>query len=57
MLLMFAAGVANLAWMAVLTLAMAYEARGRFGRQAALGFGIGLLWLGLIAATGVSIAF
>jgi predicted metal-binding membrane protein len=57
MLLMFAAGVANLGWMAVLTVAMAYEARGRFGRQAALGFGIALLWLALIAATGVVIAF
>jgi predicted metal-binding membrane protein len=57
MLLMFAAGVANLAWMGLLTVAMAYEVRGRFGREAALGFGIALLWLALVAATGVVIAF
>ena len=43
MLLMFAAGFANLAWMAVLTGVMVYEARGRAGHRAALAFGVLLL--------------
>jgi predicted metal-binding membrane protein len=57
MLLMFAAGFANLIWMAVLAIAMAYEALGRHGRRSASAFGVALLWLALVAATGVTIAF
>jgi predicted metal-binding membrane protein len=54
MLLMFAAGFANLAWMAVLAGLMAYEAIGRHGQRVASAFGLALLvlagavlWLGL----------
>ena len=57
MLLMFAAGLANLVWMVVLAIAMAYETTGSHGRRLALAFGVGLLWLALIAATGVTMAF
>jgi predicted metal-binding membrane protein len=45
MLLMFAAGFANLWWMAVLTGLMAYEVRGRHGQLASVVAGIGLLAL------------
>jgi len=49
MLLMFAAGFANLAWMAILTLVMTYEALGRHGHRVAAVFGSALL--GLAAAS------
>jgi predicted metal-binding membrane protein len=45
MLLMFAAGFANLWWMAALTGLMAYEVRGRHGQLASLVAGIALLAL------------
>lgn len=57
MLLMFAAGFANLAWMAVLAMVMAYEAIGARGRQVGLTFGLVLLGLATIAANGVALAF
>ncbi|HET7027874.1 MAG TPA: DUF2182 domain-containing protein [Candidatus Limnocylindrales bacterium] len=57
MLLMFAAGVANLAWMAVLAAAMAYEALGRRGSTFGILFGLALLDLAAIAGTGFTIAF
>jgi predicted metal-binding membrane protein len=43
MLLMFAAGVANLWWMAGLTALMVYEKTGRRGRRAVPVAGIALL--------------
>jgi predicted metal-binding membrane protein len=49
MLLMFAAGFANLAWMAALTSVMVYEARGRAGHRAAVVVGVALLVLSLVA--------
>ena len=53
MLLMFAAGFANLWWMAVLAAAMAYETIGRHGQRAAPVVGILLLGLaGLVVLTG-----
>ena len=45
MLLMFAAGFANLAWMAALTAVMTYEAIGRHGHLVAAAFGSTLLAL------------
>ena len=45
MLLMFAAGFANLAWMAILAAVMAYEAAGRHGQRVASAFGLALLAL------------
>jgi predicted metal-binding membrane protein len=45
MLLMFAAGFANIAWMAVLAAVMAYEAIGRHGQRVASVFGLALLAL------------
>jgi len=57
MLLMFAAGVANLAWMAVLAAAMAYEALGRHGARFGILLGFALLDLAAIAATGVVLGF
>jgi predicted metal-binding membrane protein len=48
MLLMFAAGVASLAWMAVLTAVMAYEVLGRHGQRAASVVGVILLSSALI---------
>jgi predicted metal-binding membrane protein len=57
MLLMFAAGVANLAWMAVLAAAMAYEALGRHGARFGIVLGFVLLDLAAIAATGVVLGF
>jgi predicted metal-binding membrane protein len=51
MLLMFAAGVANLAWMGALTAVMVYEKVGRHGRRLATGVGVGLLaWSALVLA-------
>ena len=49
MLLMFAAGVANLWWMAALTAVMAYEVMGRHGPRAASAIGITLLGLACLA--------
>jgi predicted metal-binding membrane protein len=57
MLLMFAAGFANLAWMAILAAVMAYEAVGRHGQRVASAFGLALLalavavvWSGLVGS-------
>ena len=53
MLLMFAAGFANLWWMAGLAVLMAYETIGRHGHRAAVAAGGVLLGLaGLVAVTG-----
>ncbi len=41
--MMFAAGVANLWWMAALTALMVYEKTGRHGRQAAAVAGVALM--------------
>lgn len=57
MLLMFAAGLANLAWMAILAAVMAYEVSGRDGRLVSPAFGIGLLALAGLAASGVWLGF
>lgn len=57
MLLMFAVGVANIAWMAVLAAVMAYEALGRHGRLAGQGFGVLLITLGALVAMGVPAGF
>ncbi len=48
MLVAFAAGVANLAWMAGLTLLMVFEKTGRGGERAAAPIGVGLIALGLL---------
>lgn len=51
MLLMFAAGVANLVWMAILTAVMVSEKAGRQGRRLAPVVGVALLvWAGLVLA-------
>lgn len=52
MLLMFAAGFADLLWMAVLTIVMTYEAIGRHGHHVAQAFGYVLLVLALASLTG-----
>jgi predicted metal-binding membrane protein len=52
MLLLFAAGVDNLAWMAGLTCVMAYEALGRHGAKLGLAFGVALLGLAGLTAIG-----
>jgi predicted metal-binding membrane protein len=53
MLVMFAAGFANLWWMAALTAVMAYETLGRHGQRAARAVGILMLGLaGLVVLTG-----
>ena len=51
MVLMFAAGVANIAWMALLTALMAYETLGRQGIRVSRIAGFGLLSLALLALT------
>jgi predicted metal-binding membrane protein len=48
MLLMFAAGVANLWWMAALTTVMVYEAVGPHGRRAASMVGLALIGLAIL---------
>lgn len=48
MLVAFAAGVANLAWMAVLTVIMVFEKTGRGGRRGVAPIGIGLIALGVL---------
>jgi predicted metal-binding membrane protein len=51
MLLMFAAGLANLLWMAGLAAIMVYEKTGRYGRALVPVVGVVLLvWAGLVAA-------
>ncbi len=50
MLLMFAAGAANLIWMAALTAVMVYEKVGRSGRRAAPVVGVWLLSLAVLVA-------
>lgn len=57
MLLMFAAGFANLVWMAVLAAVMAYEALGISGRRVGLTFGLVLLCLASVAGNGVVLGF
>ena len=57
MLLMFAAGFANLAWMAILAVVMAYEALGRHGARFGTLVGLGLLALALVASSGVVLGF
>jgi predicted metal-binding membrane protein len=57
MLLMFAAGFANLAWMAVLAGVMAYEALGRHGRTFGSIVGVTLIVLSGFAASGVVLGF
>lgn len=58
MLLMFAAGFANLWWMAALAVLMAYETIGRHGQRAAVAAGGVLLGLaGLVVVTGWAPAF
>jgi predicted metal-binding membrane protein len=44
----FAVGVANLAWMAVLTLVMRYEKTGKGGERGTAPIGIGLIALGVL---------
>lgn len=48
MLVMFAAGVANLAWMAGLTLLTVFEKTGKGGERAVAPIGLGLMILGLL---------
>lgn len=48
MLLMFAVGLANLAWMAALAAVMAYEKIGRRGRDLAPAVGVALVGAGLV---------
>ena len=57
MLLMFAAGFANLGWMVVLAAVMAYEALGRHGATFGMVVGVVLLALGAVAASGVVLGF
>ena len=51
MLVMFAAGFADLWWMAGLALVMAYEASGRHGRTVASVAGGGLLFLAVLVVS------
>jgi predicted metal-binding membrane protein len=48
MLVAFAAGVANLWWMAALTAVMVFEKTGRGGRRGVRPIGVGLIVLGLL---------
>ena len=48
MLVSFAVGVANLAWMAVLTLLMLFEKTGKGGERGVAPIGIGLMALGVL---------
>lgn len=57
MLLMFAAGFANLAWMAILAAVMAYEALGPRGARFGMLVGVVLLVLAGVAASGVVLGF
>jgi len=51
MLLMFAEGFANLAWMAALAAVMIYEATGRHGLRAVQAIGVGLVFVALAAVS------
>ena len=55
MLLMFAAGVANLWWMALLTAVMVYEKVGRHGKVLSPVVGVALLALGSLVVLGVHV--
>jgi len=55
MLLMFAAGFANIAWMAALAMLMTYEARGARGQDVAKASGLVLLYLSLFAVTNLGL--
>ncbi len=55
MLLMFAAGVANLWWMALLTAVMVYEKVGRHGKVLSPIVGVALLGLGSLVVLGVHV--
>lgn len=48
MLVAFAVGVVNLAWMAVLTLAMLFEKTGKGGERGVVPIGLGLIGLGVL---------
>jgi predicted metal-binding membrane protein len=48
MLVGFAAGVANLWWMAALTAVMVYEKTARHGRQAVIPVGVGMMLAGAL---------
>lgn len=52
MLLMFAEGFANLAWMAALTAVMVYEATGRHAPRAVQAVGVGLLFAAVATVSG-----
>lgn len=54
MLVMFAAGFANLWWMAALTAVMVYEATGRHGRRAASVVGVVLVLVALLVVSSSS---
>jgi predicted metal-binding membrane protein len=54
MLVAFAAGVANLWWMAALTAVMVFEKTGRGGRRGVRPIGLGLLTLGTLMVTGAA---
>ncbi len=54
MLLMFAEGFANVGWMAVLTMVMAYEITGRHGERVASVVGVALILAAVGALSGVS---
>jgi predicted metal-binding membrane protein len=54
MLVAFAAGVANLWWMAALTAVMVFEKTGQGGRRGVRPIGVGLLVLGLLMLAGTA---
>jgi predicted metal-binding membrane protein len=54
MLVAFAAGVANLWWMAALTAVMVLEKTGQGGRRGVRPIGVGLLVLGLLMLAGAA---
>jgi predicted metal-binding membrane protein len=54
MLVAFAAGVANLWWMAALTAVMVFEKTGQGGRRGVRPIGVGLLVLGLLMLAGAA---
>jgi predicted metal-binding membrane protein len=56
LLVAFAAGVANLWWMAALTAVMVFERTGRGGRRGVRPIGLGLVALGVLTLPGPSVA-
>jgi predicted metal-binding membrane protein len=54
MLVMFAVGIANLAWMAPLALLMLYEKAGRHGRRVVRPVGVLLIGLGIAFFSGLA---